>query len=74
MSIKSFDYKGYQLICTATPLVAGGFSAGLFIGSEEGREHVERLIPLVRAPTFASEAEAIEHAKMNGEHWVDNHG
>jgi hypothetical protein len=74
MATQTIQYGPYELICTATPLPAGGYSASLAVAIEHGNAREANPIPLVQAPTFASEAEAMEHAAAIGRDWVDNHG
>jgi len=67
----TFLHKGYEAICGAMPLQAGGFAATLVVAKEHGAHRDEITIPLVHAPTFATAADAITHAIGNGQHWVD---
>jgi hypothetical protein len=58
----TFLHKGYEAICGAMPLQAGGFAATLVVAKEHGAHRDEITIPLVHAPTFATAADAITHA------------
>jgi len=67
----TFLHKGYEVTCGAQELQGGGFSATLVVARDEGSGRIETTIPLVKAPTFKTAAEAITHAIGNGQSWVD---
>jgi len=74
MATQTIQHGPYELICTATPLPTGGYSASLAVAIEHGNAREVSQIPLANASSFASEAAAFEHAAANGRDWVDNHG
>ncbi|MBT2333644.1 hypothetical protein J7E49_06965 [Variovorax paradoxus] len=48
--------------------------ATLIVASDEDGGRTEITVPLVNAPTFNSEADAITHAIGNGQSWVKENG
>ena len=64
-------YKNFILQWEPAPTADGRFGAQMIVADEEGSPLVEE-----RAPTlgiFATEEEAIDHAKEWGRKWADEH-
>ena len=74
MGTRTFEYGPYELVCTATPVAGGGFSASLVValGHDSARE--ETAVTLGKAGPFGTEEEAFAHAQASGMEWVDNFG
>jgi hypothetical protein len=68
-----YGYKigNYLLHCDPMPMADGRFGAQVVIYSQEGTETVARRFPALQE--FATEAEAVEHARAWGAAWVKDH-
>ena len=64
-------YKNFILRCDPVPAADGRFAAQASVANEDGAALVERLSPALGH--FASEAEAIDHAREWGKKWADDH-
>lgn len=68
-----FRHKDYLLHCDPMPLRNGRFGAQVRVESGHGGATMfNRLFPSLG--DFATEAEAVEHAKQVGMRWIDDQG